>query len=1102
MPTRYVPPFSHFPSADSPLVDDDTAAVFAYKKVAKKVHPVAASLPEDFRVIRRRPEDPLLSLPQLPTQPPPFSPGPRLTQERFEELDINKFDFLQPKEVKLAAYVLRVNEKALAWTESERGRFRDDYFSPVKIPTIAHTPWAHKNIPIPTGLLDKVIDILKEKIAAGVYEPSDTSYRSRWFCVPKKNGSLRLVHDLQALNAVTIRNAAAPPFVDQFVEGIAGRSCFSMLDLLVGYDHRTLDISSRDLTSFQSPLGALRNTSLPQGSTNAVAIFHGDVTFILEPEIPHVANPFLDDTVVKGPVSRYESPDGGYDTLPDNPGIRMFIWEHLNDVHRVIHRLGHAGATISAKKIFIAAPEVIVLGHKCTYEGRVPNDSKVAKIRTWPACKTVTDVRAFLGTAGTMRIWVNDFLALAKPLVDLTRKDVDFIWQDEHDQAMESLKQAIIASPALIPIDYRSRRTVFLAVDSSFRGVGWILSQTCEDGQRRPSRFGSIGWNERESRYSQPKVELYGLFRTLRALRMHIIGVTDLVVEMDAQYVRGMLSNPDIQPSAAINRWIAAILLFDFKLVHIPAEKHEGPDGLSRREPIPGEDDAEEWVDDVLALGLWLDTWTERRSGSHVMDTAKVFQTTGRHVSATHDELTFPPPSDKAHALDDKLPEVLDFLKCNRQPNGHPSDELDRLHRLSRNLFIHDDRLWRRNAQGRHQLVLMSPQQRVHVTCEAHDKLGHKGFFSTLRALRDRFWWPSLADDVRWYIQTCHECQIRQTTKVRIPPTVPAPAPLFRKAYVDTMFMPHASGYRYIVQARCSLTAWPEWRALRTETGRTLGAFLFEEILCRWGAVEEIVTDNGTAFVAALGWLEQRFGIRHIRISAYNSRANGIVERQHRTIRESIIKACEGNPSKWPKVAPYAFWADRATTRKSTGHSPFYMAHGVEPVLPFDIALATFLVPNLTDRLSTVDLIATRTRQLQRREDDLAAIRSNVLKSRFESVRQFERQFEKTIRDHNFGPGAFVLVRNSSIETDLGRKAKPRYLGPMVVIRRSQNGAYRLAELDGTVSNLRFAAFRLVPYHSRSRSSIPVTRLVDRDDLARANADEDITRADSDTDDV
>jgi hypothetical protein len=141
------------------------------------------------------------------------------------------------------------------------------------------------------------------------------------------------------------------------------------------------------------------------------------------------------------------------------------------------------------------------------------------------------------------------------------------------------------------------------------------------------------------------------------------------------------------------------------------------------------------------------------------------------------------------------------------------------------------------------------------------------------------------------------------------------------------------------------------------------------------------VTDNGTAFIATLDVLADRYGIRHIQISAYNSRTNGIVERQHCTIRESIVKACEGNISKWLTIAPHAFWADRAMTRKSTGHTPFYMAHGIEPTLPFDITLATFLVPNLTKPMSTDELITTRIRQLQKREADLAAIHTNVLRS-------------------------------------------------------------------------------------------------------------------------
>jgi len=76
----------------------------------------------------------------------------------------------------------------------------------------------HKNIPIPTGILDNIIDIFKDKITVGVYEPSDAPYHSQWFCVPKKNGKLHLVHDLQPLNQVTIKNAAILPLVEQLAK--------------------------------------------------------------------------------------------------------------------------------------------------------------------------------------------------------------------------------------------------------------------------------------------------------------------------------------------------------------------------------------------------------------------------------------------------------------------------------------------------------------------------------------------------------------------------------------------------------------------------------------------------------------------------------------------------------------------------------------------------------------------------------------------------------------------------------------------------------------------------------------------------------------------
>ena len=72
-----------------------------------------------------------------------------------------------------------------------------------------------------------------------------------------------------------------------------------------------------------------------------------------------------------------------------------------------------------------------------------------------------------------------------------------------------------------------------LAVDTSVIAVGFILSQQGEDGKHYPNRFGSISLMSVESRYSQAKLELYELFRALRAVRVFIFGAANLV-EMDA----------------------------------------------------------------------------------------------------------------------------------------------------------------------------------------------------------------------------------------------------------------------------------------------------------------------------------------------------------------------------------------------------------------------------------------------------------------------------------------------------------------------------------------------------------------------------------------
>ena len=66
-----------------------------------------------------------------------------------------------------------------------------------------------------------------------------------------------------------------------------------------------------------------------------------------------------------------------------------------------------------------------------------------------------------------------------------------------------------------------------------------------------------------------------------------------------------------------------------------------------------------------------------------------------------------------------------------------------------------------------------------------------------------------------------------------------------------------------------------------------------------------------------------------------------------------------------------------------------------------------------------------------------------------------------------YNPGELVLIRNTAVEMSHDRKHKPRYLGPYEIAERTIKGNYRLKELDGTLLQYKYAAFRILPYISR-----------------------------------
>ena len=233
------------------------------------------------------------------------------------------------------------------------------------------------------------------------------------------------------------------------------------------------------------------------------------------------------------------------------------------------------------------------------------------------------------------------------------------------------------------------------------------------------------------------------------------MGLPRFTVEVDAKYIKGMLNNPDIQPNAAINRWIAGILLFDFDLVHVPGDDHSGADGLSRRPPaeqdVPEPTDFEDWIDEAYSFSTQL-MHDSRTDIPHMSPTASPAMAAGPMVpvfNLSDVEATLP-RTERSDKRENELIAIQAFLEDPRKPPAMEEREFRRLIRLGSSFFVNNGRLWRRHPQSKHQLIIPW-EQCFNLIRKAHDVLRHKGVFVICTRLLERFWWPYLDQDIKWY---------------------------------------------------------------------------------------------------------------------------------------------------------------------------------------------------------------------------------------------------------------------------------------------------------------------------------------------------------------
>jgi hypothetical protein len=443
-----------------------------------------------------------------------------------------------------------------------------------------------------------------------------------------------------------------------------------------------------------------------------------------------------------------------------------------------------------------------------------------------------------------------------------------------------------------------------------------------------------------------------------------------------------------------ITRWLTYIRLFDFDVHHIPGKKNGAADALSRRGHAPEDSDSEEDVDDFFdakLYNIYVDSGSDR--------VARVWLLEGEYSG-----------SDLA---------IGQYLETLQKPVGIEDSEFKALKKKAAGFLVRDGYLFKRprRSGAPPRRVVGTADQRQEILKALHDKIGHRGRNVTFQHITRRYQWKGMFEDIKEYIKTCERCQMRKKARFEEPLHPTWSTYVWEKLGLDVVYMPTTGdGYRFLVLARDDLSGWVEGRALKEKSSLEVATFIYEDLICRHGLPQKIVMDGGTENMDVTKSLLEHYGIQNLSISAYHPQSNGLVERGHAPVVNSLAKFAAGRAGDWVRFLPLALWADRVSVRASTGCSAFRLMYGQDGLLPVDFTVISWSLLNWDDVKTREDLIAARMRQLDEKELAEACAATELQHSRQTNKEYFDRVKRIRPEDRQLRIGDLVLLFNSAAE--------------------------------------------------------------------------------------